>query len=252
MNEFSALMRPPSLPHASPEVEAFLWDLTGQLRTEIRQQLGPVPSTVTDMISSQFDISLVDLRALLDDAKGQRAQRRVAFVHDLQVLHNQLCAFAAEFRAGTKALVKQVEAEANNLVYVEAARKAKMLSLETEWRELTLAKMDLEARVGRQTRDWENVHNDLFQLELKKREFVKTGEASPGKGIPSYDAVARELRILEEQLREDQLSPMLKRMNETVACETKALQDEIGAVLRLPVKRGTKREAHQGQSPNDV
>jgi dsDNA-specific endonuclease/ATPase MutS2 len=131
-------------------------------------------------------------------------------------------------------------------VYVEAARKAKVLRLGTQHREFTLAKMDLEARVARQTRHWENVQNDLSQLELRRKEFVREGGAIAREGIPTYDAVANELRILEEQLGEDRLSPMLRRMNEAIASETKALQDEIGAVLRLRVKKGAGGEAPQG------
>jgi hypothetical protein len=234
-NEFIALMRPQTL-KPLVDIGTFVMGLGSELEEEVArtaQSFSPVRNTVVSKVSSTLDSFLRELCSLVDGGYEVRAQKEAAFLQDLATLKTQIESLRQTHMTLTKQLLRETSAHANDVTCTQSARKARAQRLEFQHKELMLAQIDLEGRVNRQAREREATQEELFQLDRKRRELLREAENVSVGGPNVYDALARELRLLENELQEGTLGGIIGRALDAASAEAKSWAEDRALIEKL-------------------
>jgi hypothetical protein len=234
-NEFAALMRG-NRSRSFDQIEGFTSAMGSEIEEEVKKAAelsSPLRTVITSAVTNTFDRFVSEFHSFMNEAYEERELREVGFFQDFNFLRTEIESLNEEYKSYTKKLLRESSAQANDLAYRESARKMKAQRLESRHRELMLAQIELESRCNRQIRDREKVQEELFQLDLKRRELLREPVGQAVETSAVHSAILRELRLLENELQDDKLGGMLHRTLELASVEGRGWVSEVTLIERL-------------------
>jgi hypothetical protein len=239
--ELEVMLTSPQLSFANGLITTFGISLGDQLQQAIEetfqnQGVAIDPGLRALNIGTIFDGAHRDLRQQLSAAVEGVDRREDRFVHSLTGLQAQLMDTDRRWKTSVSQVIGALAIGATNLSCAHKTRISENMQRQEVFRQLSLARLKLDAQLNRHFRDQESFDREAFVFGLARRELDYYSSGLPPDTAPEHEAIVHELMVIELAMNEEVYQGVIERAAAELEREKRHLTQSLTALDKVLIK----------------